>query len=461
MYLCSFEKVACVFLILISVASSVTPPQVAGDDVNDGLEKEEKKLSETIMKILEHYKQPDPVGFPGVPIPDPMDIPDLKHSFSVGRMNFKKVKLYGLKKFRIEHIEADIPNMKLRATLSIDHLDVTGNYTLSTWISSAKGPFSIKLTKVEVTATAALKVERNGVLDAQEMDMDIKFKEIAMDFRGLGFFASMFQGVMNSVGTFVFDSVKPFVLGEANKKMRQDVNKEVSKFEKKFPNSISPLDDLMCELRKKVRNMGYDPYMIPAYNSSVGVLEVFLTHTWLYGLSSFHRTRDIKLELKNKTLHAFVEVGTGQLKGTSQWEVSLVAGLLSEFGSVEFTVDYIKVQVNVSQTMDTSHPPALDDIQIEMGNIQIRFDGLGTVDYLIEAGVNILPNVLRYQIMDALERPIKLRVQEELDRVNIEELVLENADMLDNVTALTSIPIPAAPKLFPDASVRNVTAHRP
>lgn len=71
-----------------------------------------------------------------------------------------------------------------------------------------------------------------------------------------------------------------------------------------------------------------------------------------------------------------------------------------------------------------------------MGNIQIRFDGLGTVDYAIELGVNILPNLLRYQIMDALEKPIRLKVQEALNGINVEQLLKENANMLDNMDSM-------------------------
>lgn len=86
--------------------------------------------------------------------------------------------------------------------------------------------------------------------------------------------------------------------------------------------------------------------------------------------------------------------------------------------------------------MDTSQSPSLDDIQIELGNIQIRFDGLGTIDYAIEFGINILPNLLRYQIMDALEKPIKIKLQEALNQMNVEQIVKENADKLDNMNSL-------------------------
>lgn len=175
--------------------SKDAPPQAADPSgLHNITHQTEKKFSETVLAMLEHFKQPDPVGLPGAPIPDPMDIPEMKHSFSVGKMTFFNVKLYGLQNFRIDHINADLSAMRVEAALTIEKLDVKGNYTLSAFFSRSKGPFTVVLTKVYVVAIASLEVERNGQLEAQEMDMDIKFKDISMDFKGLGFFANMFQG---------------------------------------------------------------------------------------------------------------------------------------------------------------------------------------------------------------------------------------------------------------------------
>jgi hypothetical protein len=82
--------------------------------------------------------------------------------------------------------------------------------------------------------------------------------------------------------------------------------------------------------------------------------------------------------------------------------------------------------------MDTRNSPKLEDIQLELGNIQVRFDGAGTMDYAIEFAINVLPNLLRYQIMDALENPVKQKIQAELNNVNVERLIKENADKIDN-----------------------------
>ncbi|XP_019876026.2 uncharacterized protein LOC109603954 [Aethina tumida] len=425
-------KVFCGVLVLVCFADNVlaTRPPAAIQDPTQ-IHAEEKKLSDYVLRVLDHYKQEDPIGIPDAPIPDPLDIPPLQSSVSVYNIKMFNSKLYGLKNFRVEHITANIADMTGEAALTIEKLHVKGNYTLTSWFSRAEGPFTVDLSDVFVMATANLEVDRLGQLEAQDMIMDMSFKDISMDFKNLGGLASFLQGVMNSIGTFVFSSIKPFVLGQVSSQMRDDVNKEVKKIPQKFPNSISPFDQLISEARKKVRAMGYDPYKVNDYNTSVGVLDIYMSHTWVYGISSFYRTKDIILEIRNNTLHALVEVGTQKMLGTSHWNFNLVAGMMTRSGTIEFSVDYLKVTLNASQTLDTRNSPNLDDIQIELGNIQVRFDGLGTTDYLVELGINVLPNLLRYQIMDALEKPVKLRIQEVLKTVNVENVIKENRDKID------------------------------
>lgn len=300
-------------------------------------------MRDYILTILDHYKQADPVGIPGAPVPDPLRVPDLHKSFSAATMTFTNAQLYGLSKFRVQHVKADITAMKVETALKLTNLTVLGNYTMRTWISKAKGPFTVKLGDVYATAIAELEVQRGGYLEVQDMDMDITCKDISMDFKGLGFFASVFQGLINSIGNFLFDSIKPLILKEVNTNLRNSVNEELGKLNQTFPNSISPFDQLVADVRNRIRNAKLDPYQVADYNNSVGIFDVQMSQTWLYGLSSIHRSGDIIFEIKNKTVHALLEVGTQRMKGTSNWQISLVAGIMGRSGTVSFTVEYLKV----------------------------------------------------------------------------------------------------------------------
>lgn len=120
-----------------------------------------------------------------------------------------------------------------------------------------------------------------------------------------------------------------------------------------------------------------------------------------------------------------MEVGTQELSGTSNWEVSIAKGMITRGGSVQFTVQHIKVLFEVTQPLDLTKKLQINDLQLDLGNIQVRSSGLGTADYLVEFFVNVMPNLLRYQIMDALEKPMMRKIQEFTDRIDVERLVKE------------------------------------
>lgn len=45
------------------------------------------------------------------------------------------------------------------------------------------------------------------------------------------------------------------------------------------------------------------------------------------------------------------------------------------------------------------------------------------MDYFVEFISNVIPNLLRYQIMNALETPVKAMIQETMNIMNVEHLI--------------------------------------
>ena len=324
---------------------------------------------------------------------------------------------------------------QVHAGMTIDVLQARGNYTLSSLFNRAQGPFTVDITGLKILARATLGVERDGKLRAQDIEIDLGFNTIAVNFENLGFLGGMFQGIINSVGTFLFDSVKPYVLKEAYTKVRAEINTKLDEVagDMQFPNSISPLDMVIIDVRKKVRDMQLDPYQIKDYNATVSIFTVSLSRTWILGISSFQRVGNITLKLENNTAVADFDIGTQQLEGRTQWDISAIGGLVSRAGTASFSVDYISARIVMAQPLDTRKKPKFRDIDLEVGNIQVRCNGAGTIDYVLEFTVNVLPNMLRYQIMDALEGPLKERVQQELDKINVEEEIKENLPKIDEM----------------------------
>lgn len=156
-------------------------------------------------------------------------------------------------------------------------------------------------------------------------------------------------------------------------------------------------------------------------------------------------------------------MGTQEITGSTDWEITAGKGIITRTGYVTFSVQYIQAMVVLSQSLDTRNHPQIKDLQFELGNIQVRLqanllpflilltlsaffliaqirsDGAGTLDYVVEFLINVIPNILRYQIMDALENPIKTRIQDEMNKINVEKLIVENIPAMEKLKKTSAI----------------------
>ncbi|XP_046404376.1 uncharacterized protein LOC124169730 [Ischnura elegans] len=410
----------------------------------------EAELSQQVRAILEHYKQDDPVGIPGAKVPDPMDIPDMKQSLSLGTMHFKNASVIGLSKFRIQHVHTDLAEMQLTVWLTLDTLDIVGLYTLSTFFSRTRGNFTTTLIDVSVTGHAQLEVDEEGHLQAQEIIMDITFDDINMDFENLGTLGSVFQSIVNSVGSFLFDSIKPFILAEVNSNIRGDINKQLLLLPQRFPNNIAPLDMAVAEGRRWVREQGWDPLRLPDRAFEYAGIRVEVTKAWATGASTFHRVGNATVTMEDNIISAGMHVGTKRIEGFCRWQFSAL-GLLTKPGRARFALDSLQVRMVVSQPLNVKKKAVLEELDIELGNIQVRMDGAGTLDYVVEYVVNVLPNMLRFQIVDALEEPLKQKAQEVLDTIDLEKIIEEKLNELESSDIVSTSASPSEEPPSPEA----------
>jgi hypothetical protein len=184
----------------------------------------ELSLDARIRQLLEHYKQDDPLGIPGVPIPDPMPIPDFEGDFPAAKIKFSEAQLQQLSQFRINYVRTDLKDLKVRTMstrldsgrkitesvffcfffvfffkfkvwigMTFDTLQVVGRYRMSSWFSTSSGDFNVTLIRVHAEGFAGLIVDSEGLMQASNITFDVGFKDITMKFENLGFFGSLFQ----------------------------------------------------------------------------------------------------------------------------------------------------------------------------------------------------------------------------------------------------------------------------
>lgn len=147
----------------------------------------ENRLTGQVLAIVEHFKQEDPVGIPGAPVPEPMIIPMIKQDFSIGKMVMTDVAIYGLSKFRIKYSKIDLNSMKAQAIVHLDKMHMEGQYTLGSFLSKSSGPFTVDMRDVKTHADITLGVNLDGKLETQDIKMDIVSDQpIQMDFKNMG-----------------------------------------------------------------------------------------------------------------------------------------------------------------------------------------------------------------------------------------------------------------------------------
>lgn len=75
-----------------------------------------------------------------------------------------------------------------------------------------------------------------------------------------------------------------------------------------------------------------------------------------------------------------LHVGTQKIMGSSQWEISASKGMITRAGNVAFTIQHIKAILIVSQSLDTRKRPQINDLQFELGNIQVSCIAIFYID---------------------------------------------------------------------------------
>lgn len=272
-------------------------------------------------------------------------------------------------------------------------MKVVGDYVMTSLFSKSDGPYTVILRNVCVQGNATLAVNRDGHIEMDDIKMDITFAEMSMDFQNLGesrnqiyqckqclehsfagFLGNIFQGIVNSAPNMVFDLMKPYIMKEAYTNIKEQVDTNIAQLSnnRSFVNSVSPLDMAISELRRLVRDKGFDPYHLTPYSRANGMYNMEMSNTWVAGLSSFYRVGDIIVLIENNTVGVTLQLGTQQLTGSSQWVVSIGSGMITRTGHVVFTVQHVKASVEVEQPLDTRKKLQIRNLDMELGNIQVR-----------------------------------------------------------------------------------------
>lgn len=307
-----------------------------------------------------------------------------------------------------------------------------GNYTLNKlWGRPDSGPFNVTLMDVEAAGQAELVPDAAGrAAQAAETDVDMRFDDCRLDFANM---SPLYRDSVNSFGPALFELIKPYVTAEVNAGVRDEVNARLRPIVGRLPALTVPVPDLaVAEARAYVRRAGYDPYRMPDRRVRAGPLELAVANLTVTGLSRFRRVGDVGLEVRGRVLRITVHVVTGAVDGTADWSYRLSAAF-ARAGRCAVAVEHVQVRAVVNQTLDVRRQPVLDRLDLEVGRVTVRTDRAEPVDFMVESALNTLPDLVRHVVVDALEEPVRIKVQTLLDEVQVDKYIEERLPDLDRL----------------------------
>lgn len=307
-------------------------------------------------------------------------------------------------------------------------LTVLGNYTLKTFWSRTSGPFNVTLLNVSCEGVAEIETTQEGHLEASDSDMDMSTENMLLDFKKM---STVLQSILNSVGDALFDSMKPQILDRVNLVIRKDVNDKLKEFSVKFVNRVAPVDLAFSEGRRYVRDHGYDPLHIEQHGFVVGgVVNINISEFTVKGLSKFNRVGNLSLSMDAGIIQFGVHVLTNKLTGGFKWSGDAFG--ISRQGQTNYTIENLQVRALVNQSLDVRQKPQLEQLDLHLGWLRVTMKSPMALNMMVEGIINAFPKIIKHMIVDALEVPLKVKIQEILNEVNVESFVDSNLPRLDS-----------------------------
>ncbi|XP_063593065.1 uncharacterized protein LOC134770124 [Penaeus indicus] len=410
----------CLFLCLAGVnGQDATPggPLTSGEIVGD---------------LIRYFSQDDPQGLPVLPIDDPLDYPDVL--FVNDRMSLWGQKIFGFSHIRISSIVFNFTTFTVQAVFKLPVLTSLGNYSWKSsiwWDNDSEGATNITLGDVTVLLDASLSVGEEGALRLTEEStkLDLMYGILEVDFENLStFYMSVIRiGLQSSIST-ILEWIKEWLIDAVN------VELERTACFWTFPDSMRQIDFLLAQIRPQIRSLGLDPWHLGNAAAYVGLgMYVQYDDVVVTGLSSLHRTKDVYVKLVQDTIAVFVQAGTSNLDVTAAWRVPYLIGVR---GRLHAQIDSFSVTLEVRQATNFKSSPVLRALDCRIGNVALTSSGMGSIDYLIEASVNVFPNVFRNEILDRLETKLWQSVQEVLHHIDLRTIILHHIEKKNKTTRI-------------------------
>ncbi|XP_043238154.1 uncharacterized protein LOC122389814 [Amphibalanus amphitrite] len=341
---------------------------------------------------------------------DPLPVPaSLEQEILGSTFRLNNIVLTGMRDYEVKLVQVDLKGHEYTYELQFPALSTLGQYVLDYYWRAWEGDFTISMYDVTARGRGLLDVCGNGTvrLNSGHSHVEVTYARIHADLGSPLLVEGAVQTAVGALGPYLFDVIKPSTLDRVNGYLQRHCQPHVKELdeERMLTGSFAMVDSAVLEARKRVRQAGYDPLPLPDISQASSGVEVELSHGVLTGLSNLKRSGDVALGVLDQTAKATLALGTERVTGKYRWTVRGF-NLLERSGFVKFSVDSLKLRARLAQVLTLRERPRIDDLDVDLGKLTFRAEGLGSMDYALNVGAQSFPGMLKTIIVKAVEAPL-------------------------------------------------------
>jgi len=413
----------------------------------------DQPLEEYLTASLLKLKKEMPAGIPALNIPptDPLPLPEISKEGSLELIEYsflmKDAEATGLSTFDPRSVSVVDGQLEIR--LAFPALEFAGDYELSGSIlgfpiSGAHGSADVTVMDVGAVFTAAINASDSGVASLIGSQLVLQAGSSLLMLQRFPSIDQIVKKALQLIADEIFAEYKPVLeagLGDVLTKalnaalmvrgaMKSQAVSTLNLPEMKVyeaGNANEFLDHMISMARPSLAEK--DPISLPDASKGFekGVLgvtvhgEVKIYDGFLAGIQTIHRTGDAEMEQSPDMtkLKISAHMGVSNMHGHYRMHAKFMN--IGPSAEVSLKVSMVSCELKVNVDMSSGKPKAeLEHLDISyIGDIDLYFDGLGPLDWLINPLGGWIINLIKHKIADAVEGPLKQIISEKMKNVEV------------------------------------------
>lgn len=120
----------------------------------------------------------------------------------------------------------------------------------------------------------------------------------------------------------------------------------------------------------------------------------------------------------DQTAKASLSLGTERVTGKYRWTVRGF-NLLERSGFIKFSVDSVQLRARLAQAISLKQRPRIDDIDVDLGRLTFRCEGMGSLDYALNIGSQSFPGMIKSILVNAVEAPLVWIIENQFSELGL------------------------------------------